>query len=195
MNHLKLILASTSNGRKNILSTLKIPFKIVDSFVDEDKIWDQNPQKLVEKRAETKGLAVEKILTQTDNYLIVAADSMVVIDNEAIGKIPEIEKQRAVLLKKLSGKTHQFLTAVWTKNTQTQKIWRKVGISFVTIRKLTAEEVGRYAKTDDLSKYAGAYSITNSPQDFVTKIEGSITNVVGLPLEIIIPILRENKII
>jgi len=191
MKILKLILASTSSGRKNILSTLKIPFEVIDSLVDEDKIWDKDPQILVEKRAEAKGLAVEKMLN--GNYLIISADSMVVIGKKAIGKIPVIKEQKEVLLKELSGKTHKFFTAVFIKNTQTQKVWQEVGISYITIRKLSAEEIDRYAQTDDLSKYAGAYSITNSPQDFVTKIEGSITNVIGLPLEIILPILRENN--
>lgn len=208
MNKIPVILASTSPSRKNLLSALKIPFEIKDSQVDEEKIQDKNPEKLVAKRAEAKGKAVEKILNirvtprmvagchpdflQSSCYLIIAADSMAAIGNKTIGKIADLKQQKKVLHKELSGKTHQFLTAVWIKNTQTQKVWNKVGKSFVSIRKLSKKEIDRYARSDDLSQYAGAYSITNSRQDFVTKIEGSLTNVIGLPLEILLPILQEN---
>jgi len=188
---MKLILASTSNGRKKVLSTLKIPFEIVDSKIDEDKINPKNPEELVLKRAETKGKEVEKNLPKGNDYLIIAADSMVNLDNKAIGKAKD--KNEAIkFLKLLQGKNHSFITGIWIKNTKTGKSWKKIGQSKVTLRKLSNKEIENYANSDDLTKYAGAYSITDSPQNFVTKIEGSITNVIGLPLEIIIPIISSQ---
>lgn len=191
MTKINLILASASTGRKKVLSTLKIPFEIVDSKIDENKVNPKKPLELVLKRAETKGQSVEKNLPKNNDYLIITADSMVVLNNIAIGKAENIEEAKK-FLRFLSGKTHDFLTGVWIKNTKTGKIWHDVNISKVTIRKLTEIEIENYSNSDDLTKYAGAYSIIDSPQDFVTKIEGSITNVIGLPLEVIIPIISSQ---
>lgn len=207
-----LVLASASKGRKTILSTLKISFLIVDSNVDENKIQNSNPKNLVIERARIKGEAVEKLLFSnspksiparsekigqpiTKSYLIIAADSMVVSGKKVIGKNPTAEEQKNILLKSISGKTHEFITGIWIKNTETGKIWKNIGKSRVTIRKLNTKEVEDYIARDDLSKYAGAYSLFNSPQNFVTKVEGSLTNIVGLPLEIVMPILTKNNLL
>lgn len=196
MTKTKLILASASAARKTIIKALSVPFSIIESKVDEDKIFYKNPKKLVLERARIKGETVEKIVLKSKdkNACLLAADSMVVLNNICYGKAKTKPMQKKYL-RLLSGKTHQFLTGIWFKNLKTGKIRQDVGISEVTIKKLTEEEIDWYVKSDDLSKYAGAYSLYNSPQFFITEIKGSITNVVGLPLEILIPLFHANSLL
>jgi len=184
-----IVLASSSNGRNFLLSLLKIPFKVITSDIDEESINPKDPKELVLKRAQAKGKSVEKKLPKNKNCLIIAADSMAFLNNKPYGKAKD-EKEAIRFLSDLSGKTHQFLTGTWIKDTKSKKVWNNISESFVTIRKLSNKEIRRYSRYDNLTKYAGAYSIFNSPQDFVTKIEGSITNVIGLPLEILLPIIN-----
>lgn len=193
----EIILASSSAGRKNLMSILKIPFRIVTSDIDENQINPDNPLQLVEDRARAKGEdVVRKLTSQGKNlsYLVIAADSMVVLDGKSYGKAANIQEARQFLTV-LSGKTHSFLTSVWIKNTDTKKTYQSVVNSFVTLRKLTVGEISWYSNSDDLTKYAGAYSLFNSPQNFITKVEGSISNIVGLPLEFLLPVLKEEKVV
>lgn len=199
MDKLNLILASASLARKNLLTNLNIPFQVLVSKIDEEKIQFQDPLLTIKNRAKIKGETVEKMLTQKKlnkkkSFLIIAADSMVVYKGKTFGKIVSKVKQKELLLKILSGKTHRFATSVWIKNTRIQKLTQNTLISKVTFKKLSEKEVVKYINSTDLSKYAGAYTLFNTPQNFIIKIEGSLTNVLGLPYEIVLPCLEENKI-
>lgn len=194
MNNLIVVLASASLGRKEILSTLKIPFEIIPSTVDEDSISDPNPKKLVIKRAQAKGEEVTRKLKTKNYYLVVSADSMVVYQNKTYGK-PKNKSAAKKILCLLSGKTHDFYTGMWIKNTQTGEIYEKICKSQVSFKKITSSEIDWFANNFPLENFAGAYSLTTSPQFFITKIQGSVSNIIGLPLEICLPIFRKYKII
>jgi predicted house-cleaning NTP pyrophosphatase (Maf/HAM1 superfamily) len=133
-----LILASQSLGRKRLLEYCKIPFEILPSTVDEDAIIGKNPEETVRIRARKKGEDIARKMNQLSNItnrssqptthnvqlttIILSADSGAIIDNQLIGK-PKNEKDAYRIFRILSGKTHEFVTAVYilqiTKNTST----------------------------------------------------------------------------
>ncbi|PIR07925.1 hypothetical protein COV53_05705 [Candidatus Gottesmanbacteria bacterium CG11_big_fil_rev_8_21_14_0_20_37_11] len=203
---MKLILGSRSTGRKNLLSYLKIPFTIRVSSIDEEKIVFPSPQKTIKIRAKMKGediAAKIKYSNLKEPTLIISADSGAVIQNKLIGK-PKNKAEAVKILSLLSGKTHEFITAIYTillyKNIKThqisvKKIWQEVEKSYVIFRELTKGDIERYLSLIDYAKYAASYALDSTPQDFIIRIEGSASNVIGLPLEKIIPILIENKLL
>ena len=185
---MKLILASMSYGRKYLLNLLKIPYSIMPTDIDEEKIMGKTPLETIQLRAKQKSeKAVEKIQNET---LILSADTEVVINNQVIGK-PKDEKEAIEILQLLSDKTHEVMTAIYAISDR--KKWHDYDISRVTFKKLTTDEIIRYLKLTDYTRYTGAYALLASPQDFVIKTEGSLSNIIGLPLEKVIPILRENR--
>jgi len=192
----KIILASASQGRKRILKSLGIPFEVVPSNLDEDKITGSNPVEILKTRARAKAETVIKKISnfkfQISNFLIIAADSSVILNGKIYGK-PRDKKEARKFLAALSGKTHDFVTAVCV--IQGKKVWQAVEITKVTFRKLKMSEIDIFVKRFDLIKFAGAYSLFDTPQDFIAKIEGSLTNVLGLPLEKLLPVLRETNLL
>ena len=96
------------------------------------------------------------------------------------------------------GRTHVFATAVTIAlfdGTKVKKTWEKTVKTRVTMRKLTPVEIDSYVSRFDFTRFAAAYALNEAPWDLVTKIDGSYTNVIGLPFEVLLPILRQQKII
>lgn len=194
---MKLVLASQSLGRKKILDSLKIPYEITPSNIDEDSIIAGNPLETIKLRAKMKGEEVgnriknqEVRIKENKNILLLSADSGAILDNNLIGK-PKDYQDGLRIFKILSGKTHEFVTAVYLMNNS--DIFQDYTTSYVTFRKLSEWDIKRYLNVTPYTRYAAGYA--TSTQDFITRIEGSITNVIGLPLEIIIPIFRKNGLI
>jgi len=197
-----VILASQSIGRRILLEKLGLRFRVVVSRVDEDAIVDRDPFKTLKMRAEAKAREVAGhsrvySLPETREALIVAADSMAVIGKKTFGKSIDREQTRE-MLKSLMGRTHIFATAiviVLFDGTKAKKTWEKIVKTRVTMRKLTPVEIDSYVSRFDFTRFAAAYAINEAPWDIVTKIDGSYTNVIGLPFEVLLPILRQQKII
>lgn len=195
-----LILASSSLGRKKLLSYLKIPFKIIPSDLEESKIIGKNPLDTLRLRAKLKGESISnKILSSNDqslktkDYLILSADSGAILDNKLIGK-PKDRTNAVRILQTLSGRTHKFVTAVYVIKQQSNisnTVLDTFSESLVTFRKIRKEEINFYLSVTDFTRYAASYALI-SAQDFITKVEGSQSNVIGLPLEIVSPFFRKN---
>lgn len=206
---IKLILASASKGRKHLLSLLKIPFEVLPTESDEDTIVGQTPLETIQLRAKLKGEQAitmlqrnNVIMKQCNNALLLSADTEVVMGKTLLGK-PKDEKDATRILSLLSGKTHEVITAIYaikvdmnsSKKIKIQKIWKDYNRSFVTFKKLSEQEIKRYLSITDYTRYTGGYALLASPQDFVIRTEGSVSNIIGLPLEKIIPILKENNLL
>lgn len=217
---IKLILASASKGRKHLLSLLKIPFEILPTESDEDKIVGNTPLETIQLRAKLKAEEALKKLSsdqaiQLSSYfdcLILTADTEVVFNNELIGKPKDFEDGKRIL-RLLSGKTHKVITAIYaikvdikvSKNIKKVsfartplvrlKVWEDYDRSFVTFRRLSEQEIKRYLSITDYTRCTGGYALLASPQDFVIRAEGSLSNIIGLPLEKVIPILKENNLL
>jgi len=199
---IQIVLASQSIGRKGLLEKLGIPFRTMISNVDEDRIMDKDPFKTLKKRAIAKAEEVVKNpriynLPTEGKVLIISADSMGVLGNKTFGKSAIKDETRA-MLKTLMGKTHVFATALLVQyyiNGTLKKSWESITKTKVTLRKMAPVEIESYINKYDFTRFAAAYSLNETPWDLVTKIEGSYTNVIGLPFEEMLPILRKLEII
>ncbi len=197
-----VILASQSIGRRLLLEKLGLRFRVVVSRVDEDAIVDKDPYKMIKMRAAAKAREVIThprvySIPETRESLVVAADSMAVIGKKTFGKSTDREHTRA-MLKALMGRTHVFATAVSIvlfDGTKIKKQWDKMVKTRVTMRKMTPVEIESYISRFDFTRFAAAYAINEAPWDVVTKMDGSYTSVIGLPFEVLLPILRAQKII
>jgi len=197
-----VILASQSVGRKLLLEKLGLRFRIVVARVDEDAIVDKKPETMIKKRAAAK---VAEVVTHSRVYsipeereaLIIGADSMAILGSKTFGKSTDRENTRE-MLHALMGKTHTFVTAVHIvlfQNNRVKKTWEKIVSTKVTFRKMNTIEIESYITRFDFTRFAAGYSVNEAPWDLVTKIDGSYTNVIGLPFEVLLPILRSLKII
>lgn len=190
----QIILASSSKSRKKILDGLGLSFSVVPSTIDEEKIVGTAPFEILKLRAVAKGEDVlGKISRQSPKYdnrlIIISCDSGCVLEGELIGK-PQDRDDAFEILKKLAGKAHIFATAMNTlelekKNQNFELEDKRISLTKteVVIRKMTDKEISSYVEKFDLTSFAGAYSLFDIPQDFVVEVKGSITNVLGLPVE------------
>jgi septum formation protein len=197
-----VILASQSIGRRMLLEKLGLRFRVAVSHVDEDVITDRDPYKMLKRRAEAK---IKEITAHPRVYsipdaresLIIAADSMAIVGKRTYGKSTDREDSRA-MLKALMGRTHVFATAVAIilfDGAKVKKTWEKTIKTRVMMRKMSPVEVDSYITRFDFTRFAAAYAINEAPWDLIVKMDGSYTNVIGLPFEVLLPILRSLKII
>jgi len=185
-----------------LLEKLGLRFRVAVSHVDEDAIVDRDPIKMIQRRAEAKVnelVAHQRVYSIPDarESLIVAADSMAILGKKTYGKSADREGSRT-MLKALMGRTHVFATAiaiVLFDGTKVKKSWAKTVKTRVTMRKLSPVEIDSYISRFDFTRFAAAYAINEAPWNLVTKIDGSYTNVIGLPFEVLLPVLRSLKII
>lgn len=199
---IQVILASQSIGRRMLLEKLGVPFRTLVTNVNEDAITDRDPVKMITKRAVAKSDEIVKnqrvyAIPTEGRVLIITADSMGVLGTKTFGKSVDRDAAR-VMLKDLMGKTHVFVTAVKVVlllNGKVVKQWSDVVKTKVSMRKMTQPEVDSYIGKYDFSRFAAGYALNDMPWDLVTKIDGSYTNVIGLPFEVLLPILRKLEII
>lgn len=199
---LHVVLASQSLGRRTLLERLGIHFRVVISQVDEETITHADPLTMLKRRAEAKA---DQVISQPRVYsipdlaknLIIAADSMAISGKKTFGKAADREDAKTIV-RALMGKTHIFATAVCIvllDNLKEKKRWEKVVKTKVTLKKLTNPEIESYVNRYDFTRFAAGYALGETPWDLVTKVDGSYTNVIGLPFEVLLPILRNLKII
>lgn len=161
--------------------------------MDEETILRSNPKDTIRLRAKAKAEEIFKKYKGQD-VLILAADSMVILNGKTLGK-PKYRSEAVSMLKKLSGTTHNFTTAFYIIDGNSGQIYKGDDTSMITFNRMTDEEINLYLSIDDYTKYAGAYSLFDSPQWFVKEVKGSISNIVGLPLEKVIPILKKEGVV
>jgi len=190
----KIVLASKSVDRSELFKRSKVPFEVLVTNVDEEKYKNEisDPIKLVEKLAEIKALnAKDTLLNENKDAVIIAADTIVEFEGEIIGKAKS-ERQAFHMLKKIAGKTHQLMTGIAITETYNSKIIINHETTVVTFINLSDDEILGYIKTNEWKGRAGAYSIREKASFFIKSIEGSSSNVIGLPMHAIFTILK-NK--
>ena len=172
---MRIILASASPRRKELLKNLGLDFEVVPASIDEKIPFGIPPHLVVMDISYKKA----KTLTKYDDSLIIAADTIVVLNNEILGK-PVDEEQAFTMLKSLSNKTHSVYTgvAILYKNKE-RRFFEKTDVTFKNIDDETAK---RYIKTGEPLDKAGAYGIQNKGALLVKSISGDYFNVVGLPI-------------
>jgi septum formation protein len=173
----ELILASASPRRKELLAQIGVAFKQCSVDIDEDVLAGELPADYVQRLACEK--SQEGFLRDKQRSAVLGADTTVVIDGEILGK-PSSEDEAVAMLQQLSGRTHQVMTGIaLTNNGFTDS---QVVVTHVTFKTLNAELCHRYWQTKEPCDKAGGYGIQGFGAIFVEKIEGSYSNVVGLPL-------------
>ena len=177
--NLQIYLASKSPRRRKLLKQLGISFKSFSVDIDEEVLDGEHPIKTVRRLAIHKS---ELASLKVKEGIVVTADTIVVLNNEIIGK-PKDEKDAYKILSKLSGKTHFVFTGFVVKNLMNGRSIVDYERTKVTFRKLTPKEIYDYIKTGSPLDKAGAYGIQDDfGAVFVEKIDGCYYNVVGLPL-------------
>jgi septum formation protein len=174
----KIILASASPRRYELLKQIKIPFTVQVSKINENKIKMGKPQNWVQNLALEKALDVAQSI---DEGLVIGADTVVVKENRVLGK-PLTSKEAMSMLNFLSGSTHQVMTGIAIVNAVNQRIFTDVEITTVKFRNLTEQEIYSYVASGEPMDKAGAYGIQGLGALLVEGITGCYFNVVGLPL-------------
>jgi septum formation protein len=134
---------------------------------------------------------VNKQLKNQD-YLVLAADTMVIVDGDCLGK-PKNFAEAVIFLRRLSGRSHEVKTALFLINCRTLEQDEEITTSKVYFRNLTEDEISQYVQSGEPMDKAGAYGIQGLGGTFVAKVEGSMDTVVGLPMETFKKILTRNN--
>ena len=191
INKNKIILASKSPRRKYLLQQAGINFNVIESCFDETLITITDPKSYTKLLAEKKATA---IWHNYPDHWIIGADTIVVIDDKILGK-PKSRDHARTMLTSLSGKTHMVITGFAICSSSRNKIISKTVETDVFFKKLTSQEIKWYTNTKEPFDKAGAYAIQGLGTFLVRKINGSYTNVVGLPVcEVIEILLKEGAL-
>ncbi len=185
-----VILASGSPRRRELLTTLRIPFEVDVSKVDETVAESLAPGPFVETLATRKALDVAKRRAELDSDgLVVGADTVVVLDGAILGK-PTSEVHAVQMLRRLQGRTHEVYTGLCVIRLSDQKTLTGHSRTEVTMRPLSDDQIQRYVKSGEPMDKAGAYAIQGLGSTLITRIEGDYFTVVGLPVYLLADYLR-----
>jgi len=174
----KIILASGSPRRKQILQAIGLNIEIIKSPFIEQFDHEHFNYKSIEQLAYGKAKAVCDILTE-DEYLVIGADTVVVLNNKVLGKPKNFEDAKN-MLKMLSEKKHCVVTSICVINSKTKNFKIKSTTSYVEFNKLTEEMIVNYINNFKPYDKAGSYGIQELPKEFIKQIEGSYENIIGL---------------
>ena len=177
----KLILASGSPRRANLLQQIGLTFEVVRPDIDETVDLGESPVVYATRMSASKMLRSKALLKEAGEAVILCADTIVVLDGEIVGK-PETRFDAITVLQRMSGKKHQVLTSVTIGETISSKQRSFFVETIVTFRQLSLSECEAYWETGEPADKSGSYGIQGLGSIFVAGIDGSPSNVAGLPL-------------
>ena len=183
----RLLLASRSPRRAELLAAAGFEFEVAPTEIDETRLRDEPPRAYVARLADAKAAFVAD---RHPGRVVLGADTLVIADERLLGK-PVDDQDAATMLRCLSGRAHVVLTAVTIR--QDDRRVADVGATRVIFVSLSDETVASYVASGEPRDKAGAYAIQGLASRFVDRIEGSYTNVVGLPIALVDRMLRELK--
>lgn len=185
MNHLeenifsqKLILASQSPRRAQLLKIAGFTFEVRPSYLNEDEIEEPSPEKHVLALSKAKALHAARDVKQG---IVIGADTIVVLDQQILGK-PKDEDEARDMLRRLAGRFHHVYTGFALVEKPGGRLVSDFEVTTVHFRLLADWEIDRYVKTQSPMDKAGAYGIQDQSAVFADRIEGCFYNVVGFPL-------------
>ena len=180
----RLVLASASPRRAQLLARLGLDPEIRPADIDERAGPDEEPRLLVRRLAAAKAAHVAG---PDEHEVILAADTVVVREERILGK-PRDRAEAAAMLRALSGASHEVVTGVAVRRGPRAR--ERTVVTSVTFRELTEAEIAWYLATGEPDDKAGAYGLQGAGAVLVSRIEGSDTNVIGLPLAETVELLR-----
>ena len=173
----RLILASQSPRRAELLASLGIEFETISADIDETRLTGESPQSMTERLAIAKAKVV--LAHRGEDVWVLAGDTCVALGDEIFDK-PQTVGDAITTLTRLSGVTHQVLTSMCIMSYQSQRV--ETVVSRVTFGELDQAMIVAYCATDEPYDKAGAYGIQHNGGKFVRHIEGDYSAIVGLPL-------------
>lgn len=173
----KIILASASPRRKELLNSMGLEFEVIPSQVEENIENEKFSLELIENLATEKAEEVANKITAPS--IVIGSDTVVVINNKILGK-PKDKNDAFNMLKMLSGNTHQVVSGIAVIDTETGKTIKDSVVSEVNFKQLSDEEINAYIKTGEPMDKAGAYAIQGLAGMFVKSINGCYSNIVGI---------------
>jgi septum formation protein len=194
---MRLVLASSSPRRQDVLREAGFDFDVLASGVEEARLPNETPESYVRRTARDKALAVAAVMRPapgapadvSDDVVVLGADTEVVVDGEILGKPCDAE-DAARMLHLLCGRTHRVITGVCLSRPPDWVEALDHAITLVTFRSLDDQEIRHYIRSGEPFGKAGAYAIQGLASRFVTRIEGCYFNVVGLPVALVYGMLK-----
>ena len=181
-----------------MLSRAGVPVEIRPAEVDETALPGELPDALVARLAETKALAVARAIGASPARVVLGADTIVVLSDPAQGERilgkPADDAHAAELLGSLVGRGHRVVTGVAVVRSETLEVARVCVESWVFMRPADRDEILDYVAGGEPRDKAGAYAVQGEGRRFVERIEGSESNVIGLPMEETLALLRSAGI-
>ena len=187
----RLVLASASPRRRELLSDAGYEFSVIDSPFEEDMTLPLDPRELARVIAEGKAGATAP-LCEPDS-VVLAADTIVVLGKSVLGK-PRDAADATRMLRMLGGAEHEVITGYAVVDTRSGAMASGVVITRVRFRPITDAEIAAYIASGEPMDKAGAYAIQGGAAAFVESITGPLDNVIGLPLKEVSEALRKFKI-
>ena len=179
----RVILASASPRRRELLTLIGIAHEVEPADIDESLLPGEKPATHAERLARTKA---HTIAERRPDAVVIAADTIVVVDGDVLGKPRDAAAARA-MLKRLSGRTHTVLTAIAVaRAAQTESAVESVDVTFRTV---TDDEIGSYIATGEPMDKAGAYGIQGYGATIVERVDGDYFSVMGLGLRRLVDLL------
>ena len=183
---LPLTLASASPRRQELLTRAGYAFDVVPADIDEQRWPEEAPRDYVQRLATSKA---EAVAVENPERLVLGADTVVVVDGDVLGK-PADDAEASEMLLRLSGRVHEVLTGVAVVTSESRRV--AVESTMVTLARLDPITIDWYVATGEPLDKAGAYGVQGIASRFVERIEGSYTNVVGLPVALTARLLGES---
>ena len=184
----RLVLASSSPRRRDLMGEAGYDFDVVAPPLHEpdEPVEHLTPTQLAEALAYFKARAVSDL---HPGRLVLGADTVVATDDHVLGK-PADEAEARQMLESVSGTRHAVITGVALLTGETHRLIAS-DVTYVTMRQMTEQEIADYVASGEWMGKAGAYAIQETADRFVDSIEGSFTNIVGLPMELVERMISE----
>ena len=190
-----LLLASASQRRTELLDLIGINHKVVNQNFDEDSVVEKDPVLCSKLIVEGKNKSARALLLKSSdkNFPVLTADTLVFTPSKNIVGKPENHEHSRELLREFSGATHSVFSTVMVSTTEQSIL--KTCETRVSFKNMTEQEIEEYVLSEEGIGKAGAYGIHGPAGKYVTNVEGSYTNVVGLPVHETYEILKELNIL
>ena len=189
------LLASASQPRTELLDLIGIDHKVVNQNFDEDSVVEKDPVLCSKLIVEGKNKSARALLLKSsdNNFPVLTADTLVFTPSKNIVGKPENHEHSRELLREFSGATHSVFSTVMVSTTEQSIL--KTCETRVSFKNMTEQEIEEYVLSEEGIGKAGAYGIHGPAGKYVTNVEGSYTNVVGLPVHETYEILKELNIL
>lgn len=188
-----VLLVSASPRRSEILKTLQIPFQTSKVEVDESELPNEPAEDYLVRVVQTKLNAATALLQKSEAACVLVADTTVVLDEKMLAKPLDVDDNRAMVTR-LAGRTHRVMTR-FAISTRSGDTFAQTVTTIVRVKKLSAAEIDAYVATGEGRDKAGGYAIQGIGSFAVEGIDGSYTNVVGLPAAEVVAALESLRVL